>query len=84
MSHLEEVDLNGPVGQVQHDGALGAEPQGEIRQTCELVSFTPRNVGTGLQQVLAHVIAEIFQQRYLQREKKKYLIINNKMVDVKS
>lgn len=84
MSHLEEVDLNGSVGQVQHDGALGAEPQGEIRQTCELVSFTPRNVGTGLQQVLAHVIAEIFQQGYLQG-KRKYQIINNiKMVDVKS
>lgn len=69
MSNLEEVDLNGAVGEVQDDGALGSEPEGEVRQPCQLVSFPPRNVGTGLQQVLAHVIAEIFQQRYLQGER---------------
>lgn len=67
MSHLKEVDLNGAVGEVQDDGALGSEPEGEVRQSCQLVSFPPRDVGAGLQQVLAHVIAEIFQQRYLQK-----------------
>lgn len=66
MSHLEEVDLNGAIAQVQDDGALGSEPEGEIGQPRQLVSFPPRDVGAGLQQVLAHVIAEIFQQRYLQ------------------
>ncbi len=68
-SNLEEVDLNGAVGEVQDDGALGSEPEGEVRQSCQLVSFPTRNVGAGLQQVLAHVIAEIFQQRDLQKEK---------------
>lgn len=66
VSNLEKVDLNGAVGEVQDDGALGSEPEGKVRQPCQLVSFSPRNVGAGLQQVLTHIIAEIFQQRYLQ------------------
>lgn len=68
--NLEEVDLHGAVGEVQDDGALGSEPKGEVRQTCQLVSFPPCDVGASLQQVLAHVVAEIFQQRYLQGEKR--------------
>lgn len=69
-SHLEEVDLNGAVAQVQDDGALGPEPQGQVGQPRQLVSFPPRDVGPGLQQVLAHVITEVFQQRYLKAKKK--------------
>lgn len=61
-THLEEVDLNGAVGQVQHDGALGPEPEGEVGQPGQLVPFPPGDVGAGLQQVLAHVVAEVFQQ----------------------
>lgn len=70
MSHLEEVDLDGAIAQVQDDGALGSEPEGEIGQSRQLVSLPPRHVGAGLQQVLTHVIAEIFQQRYLQVRQK--------------
>lgn len=66
IAHLKEVDLNGAVGEVQDDGALGSEPKGEVWQSCQLVSFPPGNVGTSFQQVLAHVVAEIFQQGYLQ------------------
>lgn len=69
-TNLEEIDLNGAVGEVQDDGALRSEPQGQIRHPCQLVSFPPCHVGAGLQQVLAHVIAEVFQQRYLQRRNK--------------
>lgn len=67
LTHLEEVDLNRAVGQVQHDGALGSEPDGEVRQPRQLVALPPRDVGAGLQQVLAHVVAEVLQQRYLVR-----------------
>lgn len=67
--HLEEVDLNCAVGQVQHDGALGSEPDGEVRQPRQLVALPPRDVGAGLQQVLAHVVAEVLQQRYLCEER---------------
>lgn len=69
VSNLEEVDLNGAVGEVQDDGTLCSEPEGEVRQPRQLVSFPPCYVGAGLQQVLAHVVAEVFQQRYLQRER---------------
>lgn len=71
MSHLEEVDLNGAVAQVQDDGALGSEPEREIGQPRQLVSFPPRDVGASLQQVLTHVVAEILQQRYLQVKRKR-------------
>lgn len=50
---------------MQDDGALGPEPEGQVGQPGQLVSFPPRDVGAGLQQVLAHVVAEVFQQRYL-------------------
>lgn len=59
-SHLEEVDLNSAVSEVQDDGALGSEPEGKVRQTCQLVSFPSRNVCAGLQQMFTHVIPEIF------------------------
>lgn len=70
VSNLEEVDLNGAVGEVQDDGALGSEPEGEVRQSCQLVSFPTCDVGAGLQKVLAHVVAEILQQGYLHGEKR--------------
>lgn len=59
-AHLEEVDLNGAVGEVQDDGALGSEPEGKVRQPCQLVSFSSRNVCTSFQQMFTHVIPEIF------------------------
>lgn len=68
MSNLEEVDLNGAVCEVQDDGALGPEPEGEVRQPRQLISVPPRHVGAGLQQVLAHVVAEVFQQSNLQQK----------------
>lgn len=68
-AHLKEVDLNCAVGEVQDDGALGSEPQGEVRQSRQLVSFPPGDVGARFQQVLAHVVAEILQQCYLQNSK---------------
>lgn len=68
-THLEEVDLHGAVGEVQDDGALGAEPQGEVGETRQLVAVPPRHVGAGLQQVLAHVVAEVFQQRDLEKKR---------------
>lgn len=68
VANLEEVDLNSAVAEVQDDGALGSEPEGEVGQSGQLVPFPPRNVGAGLQQVLTHVIAEIFQQRDLEGE----------------
>lgn len=34
VSNLEKVDLNGAVGEVQDDGALGSEPEGKVRQPC--------------------------------------------------
>lgn len=69
MSNLEEVDLNSAVREVQHDGAFCPEPQGEIWQPCQLISFPPCYVRASLQQVFTHVIAEVFQQRYLQEER---------------
>ena len=76
MSHLEEVDLHGAVGEVQDDGALGPEPEREVRQPRQLVSVPPRHVGSGLQQVLAHVVTEIFQQRYLEGKEDAYVRIH--------
>lgn len=69
VSNLKEVDLNSAVREVQDDGTFCPEPEGEIRQPCQLVSFPPRYVRAGLQQVLTHVIAEVFQQRYLWEER---------------
>lgn len=66
--HLEEVDLHGAVGEVQHDGALGSEPDGQVRQPRQLVALPPRDVGARLQQVLAHVVAEVLEQRDLCEE----------------
>ena len=60
-SDLEEVDLHGAVGEVQHDGAAGAEPVREVGQASQLVAVTPRHVGAGLQQVLAHVVTEVLE-----------------------
>lgn len=68
MSNLEEVDLNCAVAEVQNDGTLCSEPKGEVRQPGQLISFPPCHVGASFQQVLAHVIAEVFQQCYLQEE----------------
>lgn len=68
MTNLEEVDLNGAVAQVQDDGAFGSEPQGEVRQPRQLVPVPSRHVGPGFQQVLAHVVAKVFQQGYLQHK----------------
>lgn len=68
MSNLEEVDLNCAVAEVQNDGALCSEPEGEVRQPGQLISFPPCHVGTGFQEVLAHVVAEVFQQRYLKTQ----------------
>lgn len=59
--HLEEVDLHGAVAEVQDDGAAGAEPRAEVGQPGQLVPFPRRDVRPCLQQVLAHVIAEVFQ-----------------------
>lgn len=72
-SNLEEVDLHGAVAEVQHDGALGAEPQGQVGQPRQLVTLPWRHVGARLQQVLAHVVAEVLQQGDLRREHKKIL-----------
>lgn len=66
--HLEEVDLHSAVGEVQHDGALGSEPDGQVRQPRQLVALPPCNVGARLQQMLAHVIAKVFEQRDLCKE----------------
>lgn len=59
--HLEEVDLHSAIAEVQDDGTAGPEPGAEVGQTGQLVSFPRRDVSTRLQQVLAHVVPEVFQ-----------------------
>lgn len=60
-SYLEEVDLNRSIAEVQDDGALGSKPEAEVRQPGQFITFTARNVGTSFQEMLTHVVAEIFQ-----------------------
>lgn len=60
-AHLEEVDLHSAVAEEQDDGAAGAEPGAEVGQPCQLVPFPRRDVGACLQQVLAHVVAEVLE-----------------------
>ena len=62
---LEEVDLHAAVAEVQHNGALGAEPVAQEGQARQLVSVPRRDVGARLQQVLTHVVPEVLQQRDL-------------------
>lgn len=54
---------------MQHDGALGSEPHGKVGQPRQLVALPPRDVGARLQQVLAHVVAEVLEQRDLRGER---------------
>lgn len=61
-THLEEVDLEGAVAEMQHDGALGAKPVAEVRQAGELVPVAGCYVGARFQQVFAHVVPEIPQE----------------------
>ena len=63
--HLEEVNLHGAVGEVQHDGALGPEPVAEVGQARQLVPVTAHHVCPRLHQVLAHIVTEVLQQRDL-------------------
>lgn len=70
-TNLEEVDLHRAVAQVEHDGALRAEPVAQVGQACEFVSVTRRYVSTRLQQVLAHVVPEILQQSDLKDRRKR-------------
>lgn len=72
LSNLEEVDLNGAVTEVQDDGTFGPEPQGEVRQPRQLISVPSRHVGPRFQQVLAHVVAEVLQECYLQHKSFKH------------
>lgn len=64
-TNLEEVDLHSAVAEVEHDGALRAEPVAQVGQACELVPVTRRYVSACFQQVLAHVVPEVLQQRDL-------------------
>lgn len=68
-SDLEEVDLHGAVAEVQHDGALSAEPVAQEGQAGELVAVPRRDVGARLQQVLTHVVTEVLQQRDLHTQR---------------
>lgn len=61
-THLEEVDLHAAVAQVQDDGAARAEPGAQVGQPGQLIPFPRRDVGTRLQQVLAHVVPEILEE----------------------
>lgn len=65
--HLEEVDLHSSVAEVQHDGALCAEPVAKVRQSGELIAVPGSDVCPGFQQVLAHVIPEILEEGNLRR-----------------
>ena len=62
---LEEVDLDGPVGEVHHHGPAGPEPGLEGGDTRQLVLLPHLHVGPGLQQVLLHVVPEVVQQLHL-------------------
>jgi len=77
-SDLEEVHLHGAVGEVQHDGAARAEPEREVGQARQLVAVTPRHVGAGLQQVLAHVVAEVLEQCDLRDQSKRSAHVSKK------
>lgn len=70
-TNLEEVDLHRAVAQVEHDGALCAEPVAQVGQPRELVSVTWRYVSACFQQVLTHVVPEILQQRDLKDRRRK-------------
>lgn len=61
LPHLEEVDLHGAVAEVQGDGSAGAEPRAEVGQPGQLIPLPRGDVGARLQQVLAHVVPEVFQ-----------------------
>lgn len=62
---MEKVHLKNSIAQMQHNRRLCAEPGVQTRQTRQLVPFTRRNVGAGLQQMFAHIGTEVAQQRHL-------------------
>uniref|UniRef100_A0A0E9WZ70 Uncharacterized protein n=1 Tax=Anguilla anguilla TaxID=7936 RepID=A0A0E9WZ70_ANGAN len=59
---LEEVDLHCAIAEVKHDGALGAEPVTKVGQARQLIAVPRGDVGSSLQQVLTHVVTEVFEQ----------------------
>lgn len=47
---------------MQDDGTACAEPGAQVGQSGQLVTFPRRDIGTCLQQVFTHVVAEIFEE----------------------
>ena len=62
---LEEVDLDGAVGEVHHHSSAGPEPGLQGGDPGQLVLLPHLHVGARLQQVLLHVVPEVVQQLHL-------------------
>ena len=82
LAYIEEVDLQCPVAQVQHNGRLGAEPGVQAGQPRNLVTLANWNVGARLDQMLIHVGSEVFEQRYLLLQSRRIFVSSVVMLHV--
>ena len=62
---LEEVDLDGAVGEVHHHSSAGPEPGLQGGDPGQLILLPHLHVGARLQQVLLHVVPEVVQELHL-------------------